>query len=183
MPVEIRGASVASFLEAVQKIRGPASEAALRAALPAALRERWERGAIARVGWYPLSDYAELHSASDRLFGGGTAFARLIGRTTAEIDTRGLIRYVLSITSPELLVRHAPLVFSSYVRGGEVHTDSLGPKHYRIRFRMEGASPLIFADFEGGAAYLIERTGGHDVVTTSDPTVDPGVHAFEVRWR
>jgi hypothetical protein len=184
MTVEIRGTAFVTFFEAIRELRGPATEAAVRAALAVELRERFERGAITRIGWYALSDYAALHAASERVIGGGPTFARQLGRTSTEIDTRGLIRYVLAIASPDLLMRHAQLVFSSYVRGCAVRPEKLGPGHYRLHWEgMTGVSALVNAELEGGTAYLVERTGGRDVLLEPAPTHEAGSHAFDVRWR
>jgi hypothetical protein len=184
MTVEMRGTAFVTFFQALRELRGPSTELDVRAALPPPLRDRLERGAITRVGWYPLSDYTELHAASERVIAGGQPFARQLGRITTEIDTRGLIRYVLAIASPDLLMRHAPLVFSSYVRGATVRPEKRGAGHYRVHWEgLTGASALVNAELEGGTSFLIERTGGRDVLVepvAADPT---SVYAFDVRWR
>lgn len=180
----MRGAAFLTFFDAVRELRGPATEAAVRAALPAALRERLERGAITRVGWYPLADYAELHAALDRTARGGETLARQLGRVSTDLDTRGLIRYVLAIASPDLLMRHAPLVYSSYVRGGAITPEKKGPGRYLLRWSgLVGSSPLVNAELEGGTSILVEKAGGRDVVVER---VAPGAaseHAFEICWR
>lgn len=182
--VEMRGAAFLTFLEALKTLRGPATEGAVRAALPDDVREKLASGVLTRVGWYPLSEYAALHTATDAVVRGGTEFARLLGRTTTEIDTRGLIRYVLAIASPDLLMRHAAKVFSSYVRGGAVVTSrALGPRHYELQWEgLVGATNLVHVETQGGAAFLIERTGGKNVRVEAAPAQSRPEHAFSIRW-
>jgi hypothetical protein len=184
MTLEMRGAAFLTFFDAVRELRGPATEAAVRAGLPVGPRERLERGAITRVGWYPLADYTELHAAFDRTARGGEALARQLGRVSTDLDTRGLLRYVLAIASPDLLMRHAPLVFSSYVRGDGVTPEKKGPGRYVVRWQgLDGASALVNAELEGGTAFLVEKTGGRDVAVERVAPSGPSEHAFEVRWR
>lgn len=181
--VEMRGAAFLTFLEALRALRGPATEGAVRAALPDALREKLASGVLTRVGWYPLAEYSALHTATDAVVHGGTDFARLLGRTTTEIDTRGLIRYVLAIASPDLLMRHASKVFSSYVRGATVVSKALGPHHYELQWEgLVGATNLVHIEMQGGAAFLIERTGGKNVQIEAAPALSRPEHTFAIRW-
>lgn len=183
MTVEMRGAAFFTFLDALGQLRGPATVAAVRAALPVSLREQLDRGALTRVGWYPLSAYAALHTANDSVVRGGEALAFQIGRLTTEVDTRGLIRFVLAIASPDLLMRHASLVFGSYIRGATVTAEALAPRHCSVRWKgLEGATRLLLAEMEGGTAFLVERTGGKHVQVSTLSAKSPSEGGFEVRW-
>ncbi len=183
MPVEMRGAAFLSFFQGVTELRGVTTSNAVRDALPAPLRERVVSGAISRVGWYPMEDYATLHAVCAEVTGGGDAFATALGRVTTDHDTRGLLRYVLAFTSPDLLLRYGDKVFGSYVRGASMQVERLAPQHHVIRWsQFRGATRLVHAEWRGGVAFLLERCGGRDVVVTARESVDPAAATFEVRW-
>lgn len=181
--VEVRGAAFLTFLEALKALRGPATEAAVRAALPHGLRESLESGVLTRVGWYPLADYSSLHTATDAVLHGGADFARHLGRITTEIDTKGLIRYVLAIASPDLLMRYASKVFSSYARGATVTSKALGPRHYELHWEgLVGATNLVHAEMEGSTAFLAVRAGAKNVHIEAAAAQSSPEHTFHIRW-
>jgi len=179
----MRGAAFLSFFEGVTELRDAATSAAVRDSLAPDLRERLANGAFSRVGWYPMQEYSALHAACDAVIGGGDAFAFELGRVTTDHDTRGLLRYVLAFTSPELLLRYGDKVFASYVRGATMHVERVASMHHVIRWSgFHDASPRVHAEWRGGVAFLIERCGGRDVVVSSRAISVPGEATFEVRW-
>lgn len=183
MPVEMRGAAFLSFFEGIAELRDAGTATAVRDALPSPLRERIAAGAIARVGWYPMQDYSTLHEASDRVIGGGDPFATALGRVTTDRDTRGLLRYVLAFTSPELLLRYGDKVFGSYVRGATMRVERISSTHHVIRWDdFHGASFRVHAEWQGGVAFLLERCGARDVSVRAEPIDDPSKAKFEVSW-
>lgn len=180
---EMRGAAFTSFFDGVRDLRDDRTADRVRETLPAALRARFETGAITRVGWYPMAEYSALHVAADEVIAGGDAFARELGRVTTERDTRGLLRYALAFTTPDLLLRYADKVFGSYVRGASMHVDRLGPAHHVIRWTdFHDASARVHAEWEGGVAFLLERAGAKHVSVVGQPEADPSRASFEVRW-
>lgn len=182
-PCEIKGVAFHTFFQAVGELRGDAAVALTRAELAPELREKLRLGAISRVGYYPLETYGELHAAAQRALHGGEAFARDIGRKTAEIDTRGLLRFVLGLTSTDLLVRHADKVWASFARGARVHAEKLHPRRYSVRF--DGfwqASELVLTELEGALATLVERTGAVDPVVRHSRDRDGATVNYIVEW-
>lgn len=183
MPVEMRGAAFLSFFEGIAELRSKAVADAVREAVRPDLRERLLNGGITRVGWYPMHDYCSLHEACDAVVKGGHAFATQLGRITTDRDTRGLLRYVLAFTTPELLLRYSDKVFGSYVRGATMRVEKLGPMHHVLFWDdFHGASFFLHAEWQGGVAFLIERAGGRDVRVVARPSQDPARAAFEVSW-
>ena len=181
--VEMRGAAFLSFFEGIAELRDPGTATAVRDALPSPLREQIATGGITRIGWYPMQNYSALHEACDRVIGGGDAFATALGRVTTDRDTRGLLRYVLAFTSPDLLLRYGDKVFGSYVRGATMRVDRITAKHHVIRWDdFHGASFRVHAEWQGGVAFLVERCGGRDVSVRAEPSDDPSRARFEVRW-
>jgi hypothetical protein len=160
----MKGISFFSMLAAIEELDGADAKARVVEALADPLGTAYRSGAITRVGWIPLAQYSLLHEAIQIALGGGERRARELGRRSTEIDTRGILRFVLSLTTPALLVRHADRVFGSYIRGGTISTRELGPGEYELTFsNMQDASRYVFAEWEGGIGYLLERSGAEDV--------------------
>jgi hypothetical protein len=172
-----------TFFQAVAELRGDAAAEATRAMLEPELRDRLRLGAIARVGYYPLKTYGELHTAAQRALHGGEAFARELGRKTAEIDTRGLLRFVLGFTSTDLLVRHADKVWGSFARGARVRAEKLHARRYSVKF--DGfweASELVLSELEGALAKLVEQTGATDPVVRHARDKDGSTVNYIIEW-
>lgn len=183
MPSELKGTAFPAFFTALRTLRGKDAEQRVIAELPDALRQLLQRNAIARVGWYPLRDYAAVHATTARVLGTDETFARQIGIESTKHDITGVLRFVLSMTSPDLLVRHSNLVFSSYFRGPTFSIDELGPHRYRITFEgTEGLTRLVAFDIAAGTQFLLENTGAQGVevkvVGATDPTL-----AFVAAWQ
>ncbi len=183
MPVEMRGAAFLSFFDGVAELRDEATANAVRNAVRPDVRDRILKGGITRVGWYPMGDYSALHVACDEVIRGGMAFATQLGRVTTDRDTRGLLRYVLAFTSPDLLLRYGDKVFGSYVRGATMKVERLANKHHVLRWDdFHGASFAVHAEWQGGVAFLVEKCGGKNVSVVQRPTTDAAKAAFEVAW-
>lgn len=157
---EMKGVAFHSMIAAVGELDGEDAKARVVAALPEPIGTSFRSGALTRVGWYPLEHYGLVHDAIQSVLGGGEGRARDLGRKSTEIDTRGLLRYVLALTTPGLLVRHANRVFGSYIRGGTVIAVQREAGIYDVTFtNMSGASRWILAEWEGGITYLLEVAG------------------------
>lgn len=180
----MRGAAFVSFFEGLSELRGELAAARVREALPGHLRVALEGGAVSRVGWYPLKDYVAVHDACERTLGGGETLAFQLGRVTTDRDTRGLIRYVLALTSPDLLVRHADKVFGSYVRGPTMEVERVTGSHrFVVRWhKFYGTTPLFEAEWRGGITLLLEKAGAQGVEVVRRPELRPGDVTFEVNW-
>ena len=180
---EVKGVAFHTFLQALTELRGGTASELTRAALPEGLRERLSRGAILRVGYYPLAEYAELHAAANRALHRGPARAREIGARATEIDTRGLLRFVLGLTSTELLLRHASRVWSSFARGSRVSAEQVEPRRYVVRFEgLHGVSELVCVELEGAIERLVELTGApHPAVSRHADSAGAAV-GFWVSW-
>ena len=182
-PCEIKGVAFHTFFQAVSELRGGVAVEHTRAELAPALREQLRLGGIARVGYYPLETYGELHAAAHRALRGGEPFARDIGRKTAEIDTRGLLRFVLGLASTDLLVRHADKVWASFARGARVRAEKLHARRYSVKF--DGfweASELVLTELEGALSTLVERTGAIEPFVRHSRDRDGATVSYIVEW-
>lgn len=157
---KIRGATFHSLLVAVRSTRGAEAEAKTRAALPPALLENLRSGKITQGGWYAIEDYAAMHVAIDELFHGGDEYAAELGRVSTEHDMSGVIGFMLSITSPQLLFRYASLVLAAYFRNVTFETTKLSSCSLRLETKgMTGGNRLMQAELGGGSCLLLQRTG------------------------
>ena len=183
MTVEMRGAAFLSFFDGVAELRDRATADAVRDALRPDVRRRILDGGFTRVGWYPMEDYSALHTACEQVVKGGMPFAIQLGRVTTDRDTRGLLRYVLAFTSPDLLLRYGDKVFGSYVRGATMTVERIASKHHVLHWDdFHGASFAVHAEWQGGVTFLIEKCGGKNVSVVQRATPDPAKAAFEVSW-
>jgi hypothetical protein len=180
---EVKGVAFHTFLRALTELRGEAAAELTRAALPEGLRARLRLGAILRVGYYPLAEYAELHAAANRALSRGHVLAREIGTRATEIDTRGLLRFVLGLTSTDLLMRHASRVWSSFARGSSVSVEQVEPRRYVVRFDgLHGASELVCVELEGAIERLVELTGARRPAVRRHASGAGSAAAFWVSW-
>jgi hypothetical protein len=162
--VQMKGAGFHSMVAALGELDGEEARDRVVAALPEPIGPAFRSGALTRVGWYPIGHYGLLHEVIQQTLGGGERRARDLGAKSTEIDTRGLLRYMLAITTPGLLVRHANRVFGSYIRGAAVRTEKQSANGYDVVFpNMTGVSRLVFAEWEGGISYLLELAGARGV--------------------
>lgn len=179
----VKGVAFHTFFQALSDVRGGDAAELVREQLPPELRERLRLGGISRVGHYPMAEYAELHAAAQRALRGGEALARAIGKAATDIDTRGLLRFVLSLTSTDLLLRHAGKVWSSFARGSRVSVQQLGRNRYRVEFDgLTGASELVFVELEGAIERLVERTGARHPEVGREPGSGDGNVRYLVGW-
>ena len=154
-----------SLLIAVRSTRGAEAEAQIRRVLPPSLVE------FSRESWYPIADFAAVHTEIDRAFGGGEEYAAQLGRAGAEHDLSGLLGFILSITSPNMLVRYCDLALRIFFRGVSFETTRLANNQFRMEIKgMAGANRLMHAAFGGGTCLLLQRTGA----------INPRVSLFEM---
>jgi len=183
---EVKGVAFHTFFQALTDVRGAAAADLAQAELPPELRQRLRHGGISRVGHYPMAEYSELHAAAQRALRGGEPLARAIGKAATDIDTRGLLRFVLGLTSTDLLLRHAGKVWSSFARGSSVGVQQLAPRRYAVAFDgLEGASRLVFTELEGAIERLVERTGARqpEVRREGDGETESASVRFQVSWQ
>lgn len=183
--VEMKGAGFYSMLAAVAELEGNDAHDRVVAALPEPVGTAFRNKSLTRVGWYPVAHYGLLHDAIQRILGGGENRARELGSKSTEIDTRGLLRYMLAITTPGLLVRHANRVFGSYIRGAEVSAEKRSAAIYDVNFRnMHDVSRFILAEWEGGISFLLELAGATGVsVRRVSPLADEsGLVSMVATW-
>lgn len=160
-----RGAMFHSLLVAVRSTRGSEAEARIRRSLPPSLAE------ATREGWYPIADLAAVHTLIDESFGGGEECAEKLGRAATEHDLSGLLGFILSITSPHMLVRYCDIALRIFFRDIGFETTKLAANQFRLEMKGIGANRLMHAAFASGTCLLLQRTGARD----------PRVSRFEIK--
>lgn len=181
---EIRGASFLSFFDALADVRGADAVEQVKDALPRPLRERLRSGAIVGIGWYPMTDYAQLYDALDQVYGGGDALAKQLGAASAHRDTQGILRYVLALSTPEFLLRHAGRVVLSYIRGPTSRLDEVGPGHATLVIEgFGGTNSRIHAEWAGGIQFLLGRCGAKKPSVTWQSSADFETVTYYGTWQ
>ncbi len=181
--VELRGAAFHSFLDALREVRGEATRERVIEALPAGFRERIRSGAIVGIGWYPLSDYALFYDALDEVTSGSDALAKTLGAATAERDTRGFLRYVLSLSTPEFLLRHADRVILSYLRGVTSRLEEVSPGRASLVLEhFVGSNARIHAEWAGGIEFVLSRCGAKSPRVAWESSADFETVTYRAGW-
>ncbi len=121
------------------------------------------------TSWYPLAHYAAIHRLAREVTGRGPELARALGREARRIDGRGLYRFVLRFSTPELYLKHLVRVLALYVEGprleiGSVHHATVGDSELEFRFdHANGFDENIWEDALGGTQALLEMSNARDV--------------------
>jgi len=166
-----------SLLVAVRLTRGSEAEAQIRRALPPSLAH------ATHDGWYSIADFAAVHALVDEAFGGGEEYAEQLGRAGAEHDLSGLLGFVLSITSPNMLVRYSDVALRIYFREVDFVTTKLSNTQFRLHIKgMTGATRLMHAAFGGGSCLLLQRTGARSPRVSHFEMTNDSDSIFEFTW-
>lgn len=172
-----RGAMFHSLLVAVRSTRGSEAEALIRRALPPGLAE------TTREGWYPISELAAVHKLIDETFTGGEEYAEQLGRAATEHDLSGLLGFILSITSPHMLVRYSDIALRIFFRDIGFESTKLSNTHFRLEMKgMVGANRLMQASFGSGTCLLLQRTGARNPRVSRFDTPTDALCIFEFTW-
>lgn len=145
-----------SLLVAVRSTRGSEAEDQIRRKLPPGL------ATTTREGWYPIGNLTAVHALIDETFGGGEEYAAQLGRAATEHDLSGLLGFILSITSPHMLVRYCDIALRLFFRDIGFEVTKLAANQFRLEMKGIGASRLVHAAFGSGSCLLLQRTGARD---------------------
>jgi hypothetical protein len=177
---EIKGQAFRSYLECVRSVWGPTVAQELIAHLPIELSEARPRRAIVSSGWYPVAWYRSYYAALGALLPGALDLPAIIGQKTAKAELSGIYRFVLNLTSPELIARHIDRVVATFMRGGTVEA-SVTKGSFVGRFRgWLGVDRTIWQEVLSGGQVILEATG-HEVTAALDEQ-GPGAAVLHYRW-
>ena len=95
----------------------------------------------------------------------------------------GFLGFILSVTSPQLLVRYGDLALRAYFQGVRFETTMLGANHYRLESHgMVGANRLMHATFSAGTCLLLGRTGARNARISRREMTSAGDCLTEFSW-
>jgi hypothetical protein len=179
MACELKGQGFRGLLDMFRKRFGSAEMAALGAALPGDLGQLVRSDGLVSAGWYPLSWYAEIHTAIEALRPGT---ARELGKAAAHEDVNTVFKFVLSLASPRRLASLGGRIFATFLRGAVVKVEPVDTHKVHITFDgCDGANRGVWADIEGSIEAFVELSGAKGCkVTRTEPA--PGTAVFEVTW-
>jgi hypothetical protein len=179
-----KGSNFIGLLKAVEKLHGAEALPRVFALLPTELAASLSQGQVLVVGWYPVSWYAELHAAIDRVLGGGPAAARALGHEATVSDFSSMHRLIASMLSVETVFGQTHRLMSLYWKGGSVERKELKGGYARVLFSdWQGFSRLVWEDIMGSTEGILTFCGAKNIrcralaALEQQQTVE-----FEVRW-
>ncbi len=179
--VEIKG----HHLRATQVLVAELWGAQVHESLVVLYTERFRRallsGALVSSGWYPIDWLGEVYEGLGKLPPGESGVPERIGRASAENDLTGLYRFILKLSSPELIARHFDKVVSAYLRGGTVESRVEG---CTMRAELRGWSGVTWPIWQAclsGFEVVLNTTGIHNLASQIREA-GPGCLIGDFRW-
>lgn len=179
--LDIKGQAFRTTLQVIHDLFGSEIEQRLVESLSDDFRIAVQTGTLVVSGWYPASWYRELYDGLYRLLPHEAEIPRQIGRATTERDLDGIYRFILRLTSPELLARHFDKVLHSYFRGGELAVDVGEGCLVLNTIGWFGFSKPMVEEAAAGCEFLVERTGVQ-IVNSELREIAAGAYRFELQW-
>jgi len=181
LTVEIKG----HHLRATQSLIGELWGAEVAESLATLYTERFRRslqsGALVSSGWYPISWLSEIYEGLAQLLPNEPDVPERIGRASAENDLTGIYRFILKLTSPELIARHFDKLVAAYLRGGTVESMVEGcTMHAELR-GWSGVTMPIWRACLSGFEVVLNTTGIHGLVSQIREA-GPGCLIGDFRW-
>ena len=127
-PMQLKGTAVASTLRAIERLHGLTGAAAVRAALPAAMRHILDDDPVLAVRWYPVELVASLHVAVRDVVGHGDWKAsHALGMTAAREDFKNLYRIAIRALNATTVWTRMERMWTLYNSRGSFHWLELKP--------------------------------------------------------
>jgi hypothetical protein len=178
-----KGSNFLGLLKAVEKLHGAEASRRALGKLPTELAHSPQNGQVLAVGWYPVSWYAELHSAIDAALGGPAA-ARALGQEATLADFGGMHRLLASMLSVETVFSQTPRLMGLYWKGS-VERRELSTGFARLRFaNWPGFSRLVWEDIMGSSEGILSFCGARGIRCRVLGNLDDLQQTveFELRW-
>jgi hypothetical protein len=179
--VEIKGQAIRTYLQVVRAKWGTVVEEDLICRLPAELGYNLKHGGVVSAGWYPVAFYRELYSALFEVLPNEPELPQTMGLLTAQKDLSGIYRFVLKLTSPEMVARHIDRIMGTFMRGGETSI-RVGQGEFDGYFcGWHGFNRAIWTEISVGGRVVLEATGARRM-TTSITEHGAGAATIGYRW-
>jgi hypothetical protein len=172
----VKGITFRGLVGSIRRTLGEPTLERVLARLPPELAKtiRSQDGYISNV-WYPLADYRALHAAVRSVTGKGPELARELSRQATLDDFRGFYRVLLSVLSPEFLLRRSPLLFSRFFDTGKMEVTRAETGRADAYFSgCVGFDRNIWEDAIGGCVAVLELCGAKDVQIRVDDGGEDG---------
>lgn len=178
-----KGSNFVGLLRALDKHDASARLRILPAMSPA-LASAVAESQFMSIGWYPISQYAELHAAVDSTLHGGATLARKLSFDATTSDFGSVHRLIASMLKIETVFGQAHRLMGLYFKGGEIEFLELERGRARIRFaRWHGFSRLVWEDLTGAMEAILTVAGAKDIrVRSTSASQASDAMDFELRW-
>lgn len=149
-------------------------------------------GGLATTRWYPISWSIAIHRGARIVSKRGAELSYELGKRARMLDARGLYRFLLRFSSPELFIRHSDRLMSLYADGptiqfGPVLSTLIGDQsHFRVSVRLDHCYAFdenIWQHSLGSIDGLFELSGAKDCrIEVTDGGGDASWMSAEVHW-
>lgn len=163
---KVKGVTLRSALQALQRLRGKAGFDATVGFLPDHLAEEVRFGTIIASRWYPIEMYCALHAAMIAGTREGDRIIREVEREAARADMTGVYRIAFKLISPQTLITLSSRLFNTYYDTGTVETLESRKGHVRIRWTgCTGFNRTIWVGIIASCEQMLELAGAKNVRT------------------
>jgi hypothetical protein len=161
---KVKGVTLRSALQALERLQGSAAREAAIKAMPAELADAFRYGTIIASRWYPMRWYCDLHSAIVSTTSGSERIIREVERDAARADMTGVYSFAFKLLSPQTLIGLANRLFSTYYDTGTVETLESRKGYVRIRWvGCTGFSRNTWVGIFASCELLLELAGAQHI--------------------
>ena len=161
---KVKGVTLRSALQALERLRGKAIYDATVAAMPSDLAEAVRYRTIIASKWYPIEWYCAVHAAMMTATHEGERLIRDVERDAARADMTGVYSIAFKLLSPQTLINLSSRLFSTYYDTGSVETLEARKGYVRIRWSgCTGFNRTIWVGIVASCEYMLELAGAKNV--------------------
>lgn len=157
----LKGTALSSTLGAIEHVHGASGLAAVRAALPTAVRRLIDDEPILAVRWYPVEIVAALHVAVRDVVGHGDwSASHALGMAAAREDFKNLYRIVIRALTPTTVWSRMERMWTLYNSRGKFTWIERKPGSVHVIIRdVAGYNPGMWNAVAGRGQQVILMTG------------------------
>ncbi len=158
--IQIKGTPFLSVLSALQHWKGVEAANRVRQALPGEVGNAVRLGTLLVAGWYPVAWYRALYETILAQVGGGDETVRHLGRTSTELDAKGIYRLVFKILSPQAVFSQSAKLVNQYFSGVTLQVEELRDGHARARYvGFRGFNRVLWLELMASGERVMELAG------------------------
>lgn len=186
----VRGQALRGTIAALGSFFSASQVAEILAFLPPEAKQLV--GGLATTRWYPLSWSIAIHQGARIVSKRGVELSYELGKRARMLDARGLYRFLLRFSSPELFIRHSDRLMSLYADGPTIQfgpissASSAEEQRCRVSVRLDHCYAFdenIWQHALGSIDGVFELSGAKNCrIEVTDGGGDSSALAAEVHW-